>query len=920
MEEKKLFLLDAYALIYRAYYAFIRNPRINSKGFNTSAVFGFTNTLLDVIKNEQPSHIGVVFDAPSETLRAQEYTEYKANREETPEDIRMSVPIIIDLLKAFRVPVLMSEGYEADDVIATIAIQAEKEGFDAFIMTSDKDLGQVVTDKIKIYKPASFGKPAQVLGIDEVCEKFNIKRTEQVIDVLGLMGDSVDNIPGVPGIGAKTAAKLLDEFDTLENVLENADSIKGKLGENIRNHMEQARVSKMLATIITDAPVAFEPAKLELEDPDPEGIKELFSELEFRTLIKRVLGEDSEIMATDGEQMSLFGEEKVEGAGLSEFSKFNDENVDYIITSEDDAIKEMVTKLSGAAFCFDTETTSLNAHEAELVGIAFSNAAGKAWYVPIIDEDDAQEKLSLLAPLFEQTEHLVAGQNIKYDMLVLARYGVAVKGLLFDTMVAHYLLHPEMKHGMDYLSETYLGYKPISIEELIGKKGKKQGSMRDVPLEKIAPYACEDADITFRLYEKFSKEINEGHLKKLSEEVEMPLIKVLTSMEQEGIKLNVPRMKEFSEELGKDILKLQESIHKLAGIEFNIDSPKQLGEILFDHMKIEAKVKKTRTGQYATNEEVLRSIMDKHEVIPMILDYRGLKKLKSTYVDPLPEMVNAETGRIHTTYLQTVAATGRLSSNHPNLQNIPIRTEKGREIRRAFIPRNEDFRMLSADYSQIELRIIAGLAGDETMINAFTEGMDIHASTAAKVFDVSLENVDRDMRSRAKAVNFGIIYGQTAFGLSQNLRISRTEASDIIKNYFAQFPRIQEFIEESKERARKTGYVQTILGRRRYLKDINSSNGVVRGHAERNAINAPIQGSAADIIKVAMVRIHDVLQQRKMKSRMLLQVHDELVFDAHTDELQELEVILKHEMENAVEFNVPLTVDMNAADNWLDAH
>jgi len=916
----RLYLLDAYALIFRAYYAFIKSPRINSKGFNTSAIFGFANTVLDVLNKEKPTHIGVAFDPPGGTFRSEQFEAYKANRAETPEDIKASVPYIFEFLNALGIPILIKEGFEADDVIGTLAQRAAAQDFEVYIMTSDKDLGQLVTDKIFIYKPASFGKEAHVLRAEDICERYQIKEPKQIIDILGLMGDSVDNIPGIPGVGEKTAFKLVAEYGSMENVLANADNIKGKLGENIRNFAEQGKMSYELATIHTQVPIDFDPDSLLLSSPNHDKITNLFTELEFRSMIKRVLGEEATLFAgTTSGQMSLFGNTETiddQRSAYAAFKTFDKAHVSYQHTT---ALELIIKLLAQQEVCFDTETDELDAHQASLVGLSFSWVAGEAWYVPVSKENEKQV-LETLRPFFENHNIKKIGQNLKYDMNVLAHYGIKVLGPLFDTMVAHYLLHPESKHGMDYLAEQYLGYTPVSIEKLIGKKGKQQGSMRDVPLEQITEYACEDADVTLQLKEVLAPLILGSHLENLSQHVEMPLIRVLSSMESEGINIDTSALQAFGKELEIDIISEHEKIHALAGVPFNIDSPKQLGEVLFDHLKIDAKAKKTKTGQYATNEDVLSTLTDKHDIVKHILEYRGLRKLKNTYVDPLPELVNARTGRIHTTYLQTVAATGRLSSNQPNLQNIPIKTEKGRYIRKAFIPRNDDFLILSADYSQIELRIIAALAKDEFMIEAFRNGEDIHASTAARVFGVSLDQVNRDMRSKAKAVNFGIIYGQTAFGLSQTLGISRTEAKDIIDNYFGMFPRIQSYISESIEQAKQKGYAETIMGRRRHLPDIHSANQVVRGQAERNAINAPIQGSAADIIKIAMISVWNALEEHKLQSKLLLQVHDELVLDMHKSERETVLNLLKTCMEQAVSLDVPLVVEMNAAENWLEAH
>lgn len=929
-QTRKLFLLDAFALIYRAYFAFGKNQRYNSKGLNTSAALGFTNTLIEVLQKQNPSHIAVVFDAPTKTLREEEFTDYKAGREAMPEDIRSAIPYIKQIVEAFNIPILMKEGYEADDVIGTIAKEAEKAGFITYMMTPDKDFGQLVSENIFIYKPAAYGKPAQVMGVREVCEKFEVSSPAQVIDILGLWGDAVDNIPGIPGIGEKTAKKLIAQYQSVEGLIEHAEELKGKQKENVINFAEQGILSKKLATIIVDVPLEYSFDELKVEDPDEEKITALFSELEFRNLAKRVLGKEIQITpaSSPGGQMDLFGNvinssqenTTVVEAPVELKDIINTDHVYTFVDSEEKRKKLIASMESINSFCFDTETTGLNAIEADIVGFSISFKEHEAYYVPCPPEkSEAKKILQAFQPFFENEAIEKIGQNIKYDINVLHKYGIAVKGKLFDTMVAHYLIQPDMKHSMDLLAETYLSYKPVSIETLIGKKGKKQLSMRDIPQESIADYACEDADITLRLKNIFAPKIN-ADLKKILENIEMPLIPVLSDMEQEGINLDVDALKNFSEELADSTKTLEQSIKKLAGTDFNIDSPKQLGQVLFEHLQIVEKAKKTKTGQYATNEDILTKLANKHEIIPEILEYRTLKKLKSTYVDALPALVNPTTNRIHTSYLQTVAATGRLSSNNPNLQNIPIRTAKGREIRKAFIPRNEDYTLLAADYSQIELRIIAALSEDENMQQAFVNGEDIHTATASKVFNVATEQVDRDMRSKAKAVNFGIIYGVSAFGLSQNLNIPRKEAKAIIDSYFAQYPKIKSYMDSNVQFAKEHGYVETVMKRRRYLKDINSANAIVRGHAERNAVNAPIQGSAADIIKIAMINIHQALKQQKMQSKMLLQVHDELVFDVYKPELEIIQPIIKEKMENAVKLSVPLDVEMNAANNWLAAH
>lgn len=919
-KENRLFLLDAYALIFRSYFAFVKNPRINSKGQNTSAIFGFANTLLDILQKENPTHLGVVFDPPGgSTIRNEQYAAYKAHRPETPEDIIRSVPYIKRFIEAMNIPVLMLDGYEADDVIGTISTQAAKQHFNVYIVTSDKDMGQLVNHNIFVYKPPAYGNPAQILDSAAFCDKFQISKPELIIDLLGLMGDSADNIPGIPGVGEKTAQKLLAEYGSFDSVLDHSDQIKGKLGEKIRENANLGRLSKVLATIIIDAPISFNASDLKVDPPNREKITELFSELEFRSLLQRVLGDSSQVKMVQGSQMSLFGAEPmVESIQISDFKTIDNTPHKYQTIDQIEAFLSLLLQQNDV--CFDTETTGLDSINAQLVGISFSWIASEAYYLPISDEKDAQIKLNQLKPFFESEHIRKSGQNLKYDLNVLRRYQVEVKGTLFDTMIAHYLLNPEKKHGMDYLSETYLGYRPVSIEQLIGKKGKNQLNMRDVALDNILEYACEDADITLQLREVFAPVLASKEMHQLATEVEMPLIDVLSAMECEGINIDCAALKQYSKVLEQELILLHDSIMQHAGVPFNPDSPKQLGEILFEHLKIDLGAKRTKTGQYATGEEILITLRDKHPIVNDLLEYRGLRKLKSTYVDTLPEMVNKATGRIHTTFLQTVAATGRLSSNHPNLQNIPIKTEKGREIRKSFVPRNNDHLILSADYSQIELRIIAALSNDIGMIEAFARGEDIHAATAAKVFGVPLNEVTKEMRSKAKAVNFGIIYGQSAFGLSQNLGISRTEAKEIIDNYFEMFSGVKTYISDAAKKAKETGYVETLLKRRRYLSDINSSNPVVRNQAERNAINAPIQGSAADIIKIAMVNIHRELKEKKLKTKMILQVHDELLFDLYKPEKEVVMDIVRDKMEHAVKLSVPLTVEMAAAENWLDAH
>lgn len=928
--DKKLFLVDAYAIIFRSYFAFIKNPRVNSQGLNVSAAFGFTNSLLEILNKEKPTHIAVVFDPPGgSTVRKEEFAEYKANRDETPEGILTNIEPIKRIIRAFNIPILEVDGYEADDTIGTLAKLAEPKGFITYMMTPDKDFGQLVTEKSLMFRPGRGGNPAEVWGPKEVCEKFDIERVEQVIDILGLQGDAADNIPGIPGIGPKTASKLLRQFGSVEGIIDNSDQLKGKQRENIENFAEQGRMSKSLATIITNVPVEFNEEDLKMCPADNDKIKKVFTELEFRGLARRVLGEEivvtKEKPATDG-QMDLFGAqslvEEQEPMVTSDFKTIASEKPAYHLITKPEERKELLDKLlAQKSVCFDTETDSLEPLHANIVGMSFSFKAREAYYVATPNNfDDAKSIVQEFKPFFESSEVEKVAHNIKYDIKVINRYDVEVKGPMFDTMIAHYLINPDSKQSMDVLAELYLNYKPVSIETLIGKKGKNQKSMADLEPQEISDYACEDADITWQLKEIFEPEIQKDHLKALFYEMEMPLVSVLKSMEQEGISIDAEGLQNYSRELEADLIRLDESIKKEAGMDFNIDSPKQLGEVLFDHMGIDSKAKKTKTGQYKTGEDVLQKLKQRHPIIEMILDYRQLRKLKNTYVDPLPALRDPIDGRIHTNYMQTVANTGRLSSTNPNLQNIPIRSEKGREIRKSFISRGPEYKLMAADYSQIELRIIAALSEDPNMIEAFRSRQDIHAATAAKVFHVNMDEVSRDQRSSAKAVNFGIIYGQSAFGLSQNLGISRTEAKSIIDAYFAQYPMIKTYMDNAVAGAREKGYVETIMKRRRYLKDINSPNAVTRGFAERNAINAPIQGSAADIIKIAMIRVDNAMREAKLKSRMLLQVHDELVFDVHVDEVDQLQELVKREMEAAVRIAVPMVVEMEVADNWLDAH
>lgn len=929
--DKKLFLLDAFALIYRAYYAFIKNPRLNSKGQNTSAAFGFTNALLDLIKRENPTHIAVVFDSPGLTKRAEEFSDYKAHREAMPEDIASMIEPIKAIVRAFNIPILISPGDEADDIIGTIAKKAEKAGFTTYMMTPDKDFAQLVSDHIFMYKPSRGKKPIEIWGIKEVLENFEVERPEQVIDILGLQGDAADNIPGIPGIGEKTAKALIKIYGSVEELIANADQLKGKQKENVINFAQQGLDSKRLATIDLEVDVEFDEASLIMESPDNEAIKEIFTQLEFNSMAKRVLGEEIIIQQNQPAegQLDLFGGPAIEvqaeasvatRGGITKTIADTKPHYELVISAE--KRKELLALLlKEKSVCFDTETTGIDAMTAEIVGMSFSFKAGTAFYVACPTSQRAEVVQDFRA-FFEHEGIEKIAHNIKYDLKIIEKYGVKVKGPLFDTMIAHYLITPEGKHNMDYLAELYLNYQPISIETLIGKKGKSQGNMADLDPNFVTDYACEDADITWQLKQIFQPEVEKDHLKKLFYEIEMPLARVLKDMEVEGINLDVAALAVFSKELEIDLERLEREIKELAGVsDFNLDSPKQLGEVLFEVMKIDPKAKKTKTGQFKTGEEVLSKLEHEHAIIPLILNYRSLKKLKSTYVDTLPLLVNEQTHRIHTSYMQTVAATGRLSSNNPNLQNIPIRTEKGREIRKAFIARDKNHILLAADYSQIELRIIAALSGDENMIAAFKNQLDIHVATAAKVFHIDkLEDVTREQRSAAKAVNFGIIYGQSAFGLSQNLGISRKEAKTLIDNYFAQYTKMNEFMSNQVDFARDHGYVETIMKRRRYLNDIQSANAIVRAFAERNAVNAPIQGSAADVIKIAMINIHREMEKEGLKSKMLLQVHDELVFDVLIEEKEKMEVLVKREMESAVHLVVPLDIDYKFANDWLAAH
>ena len=955
--EKKLFLIDAYALIYRAFFAMNKNPRMTSKGLNTSAVMGFLNSLYEILKNEKPTHIGVAFDVAGTAQRQAEYSDYKANREKMPDDLREAIPYIIRLIEAFNIAIYGVEGYEADDVIGTLAKKAEQQGFTTYMMTPDKDFGQLVTDKVLLYKPAKFGEPAQVWGPKEVCQRYGISEPKQLIDILGLWGDAADNIPGIPGIGEKTAAQLVGKYGSVENLIAHADELKGKQKENVINFAEQGLMSKMLATINLEVPVEFDEEELRAKEPDLPALMTLFEELEFKTFAKRFLDDykkthtDSLRQASPSERGAggsqtlplaggnpspdLFSNETPSAmgqfdlfsqgdSGLLEFSDKDSAKTvahDYKLVETEEEIKSLVALLrTQKQFVFDTETTNVDVYSADLVGVSFAVKAHEAWYLPMpAKREECQRKLELLRSLFEDENILKIGQNLKYDISMLAQYGINVKGKMFDTMLAHYLLEPEQRHNMDYLAEVYLNYLTIPIEDLIGK-GRQQKTMREVPVELVKEYAAEDADITLQLYEKLLPLLKENGVEKLFYEIEMPLVPVLSRMEANGVKIDTQNLQQISEEFGQEIRKVEEEIYTLAGAPFNIASPKQLGEILFEKLKIDEKAKKTKTGQYATGEEVLQKLLHKHAIVQKILDYRSFTKLKSTYLDALPALVNPKDGLIHTSYNQAVTATGRLSSNNPNLQNIPVRTEKGREIRRAFVPRSEQYTLLAADYSQIELRIIAHLSQDPAMVADFNLGHDIHAATAAKVFHVPMNEVTKEQRSRAKAVNFGIIYGMSAFGLAERMELSRSEAADIIKKYFEEYAGIRAYMDRSIALAKERGYAETILGRRRYLRDINGANSVVRGFAERNAINAPIQGSSADMIKIAMIGIHEEMQRLKMQSKMILQVHDELVFDAHLDELNDLKAIVQGKMVNALPLSVPIVVEMNTGSNWLEAH
>ena len=922
---EKLFLLDAYALIYRAYYAFIKNPRINSKGFNTSAIMGFVNTLEDVLKKEQPTHIGIAFDPAGPTFRHEAYEQYKAQREETPEVIRLSVPIIKDIIRAYRIPILEVSGYEADDVIGTLATEAGRRGITTYMMTPDKDYGQLVSDNVFMYRPKYGDKEFEVMGIAEVKAKFDIQSPAQVIDMLGLMGDTADNIPGCPGVGEKTAQKLIAQFGSIESLLEHTDQLKGAIKTKVETNREQILFSKFLATIKTDVPISLDMDRLKREEPDKEELKRIFEDLEFRSLLDRVLGTDKKTAApppsAQGDLFGFFAPESTEAPENSNLTRLDDLTFDYQLIDTEEKIDQLLQNiLTQKILSLDTETTGTDPIRAELVGMSFSYAENQAFYVPVpADRTEAQRIVDKFKPVFENKETLKVGQNIKYDMLILANYGVEIQGEMFDTMIAHYVLQPELHHGMDYLAEIYLHYETIKIEELIGPKGKNQKNMRDLDPANIYRYACEDADVTLKLKNVLEKELKQNDAESLFRDIEMPLVPVLAYMERNGVRIDTEALKETSRHFTARMQQIEKEVHRLAGVEFNIASPKQVGEVLFDRLKIVDKPKKTRTGQYVTSEEVLESLKGKHEIVGKILEHRGLKKLLGTYIDALPQLINPQTGHIHTSFNQTVTATGRLSSSNPNLQNIPVRNEDGKEIRKAFIP-DEGCEFFSADYSQIELRIMAHLSQDPHMIEAFRENQDIHAATAAKIYKEKLEDVTREQRSKAKTANFGIIYGISVFGLAERLNIDRKEAKELIDGYFENYPHVKEYMDKSILEAREKGYIETIFRRRRYLPDINSRNAVVRGYAERNAINAPIQGSAADIIKVAMVRIYLRFREEGIRSKMILQVHDELNFSVLPEEKEKVQQIVISEMESAYKMKVPLQADCGWGKNWLEAH
>lgn len=930
---QKLYLFDSFAMIFRAYFAFQKNPLINSKGQNVSAIAGFLNTLHEIITKYQPTHIACAFDSIEPTLRHESFEDYKANRAETPEDIIFSIPYIKSIIKGFNIPILEVAGYEADDIIGAIALQAEQHDIETYIVTMDKDLGQLVSDKTFIHRPPYMGNPVQILGVKEICERWDIENPKQLIDILGLMGDAVDNIPGVAGIGEKTAQKLIKEFGSIEQIYENIDQLKGKLKEKLVEQKEQAFLSKQLATVELNVPIEFNIDTFKLQDKNSSELAKIFAELEFRTQAKRILGDDYNLLEEKeklpNQQFDLFSDSNTHtdnsiiNEPITSLAKnINNTEHQYHLVDDDTKLKSLIQLLEKQTeICFDTETTSLNTFESKLVGISISIKAHEAYYIPCsTDEHSTQQIVDALKPIFENDNIIKIGQNLKYDMLVLKNYGVEIKGILWDTMVAHYLIDADARHGMDIMAENYLNYQTIHIEELIGKKGKSQLNMRDVEVNLIKDYAAEDADITYQLYKTFKESIDTTYRKKLFYDLDSKLVGVLADMEYEGIKIDIPFLKQYSAEIQDELIQLQDNIYKESGIQFNIDSPKQLGEVLFEHLKIPYQGKKTKTGQYKTDEESLQKIYDQHPIIDYILDYREYTKLKSTYVDALPNLVNPQTGRIHTTYNQTVVSTGRLSSINPNLQNIPIRTERGKAIRKAFIPRNDDYTLMSADYSQIELRVVASISGDKHMIDDFNAGLDIHTATAAKVFKVDLEQVTSDMRRKAKMVNFGIIYGISAFGLAQRLKIPKSEAAELIEEYFKQYQGIKKYMEDIVISARENGYVETLLKRRINIRDINSENWVMKGFAERFAINAPIQGTAADMIKVAMVNVHRRLHDEKLKSKLLLQIHDELILETYQREKKAVEEIILHEMQNAIPLHVPIVVSYGYGQNWLEAH
>ena len=921
LKAMKLFLIDAYALIYRAYYAFLKNPRINSKGMNTSAIFGFINSLEDVLKREQPTHVAVAFDPHGPTFRHEAFEQYKAQREETPEVIRQSVPVIKEIIQAYRIPILEVPYYEADDVIGTIAHQAASEGFDVYMMTPDKDYGQLVGEHIYMYRP-KFGGDYEVLGVAEVLEKYQLVSTSQVIDLLGLMGDTADNIPGCPGVGEKTAQKLLAQFGSIENLLAHTDQLKGAQKKKIEENAEQIRFSKFLATIKTDVPITFDAAQCLREKPDEERLIDIYTNLEFRTFVNKLRNESSPTPDANPLQFDLFATDSPSDSKNSTLADLTSTPHFYYLVDSEEKQVELARLLEGQEyFAFDTETEGLDPLTAHLVGMSFAIRENEAWYVPVpASQAQAREVVLRFAPALQNPAIQKIRQNIKFDILALRKYGVKVAGKLFDTMLAHYLLNPELRHGMDYLAETYLHYKTVPIEDLIGPKGKKQGSMRDVPLEQIKEYAAEDADVTLRLRNYFAPYLKSEGVEKLFEEIEMPLVYVLAEMEATGVKLDTEALRQSSEVLTMQLASLEQEIHQLAGQEFNINSNRQVGEVLFDKLQLDTKAKKTKTGLYSTSEEVLEKLRAKHPIVEKLLDYRGLKKLLSTYLDALPALIHPETGKIHTSFNQAVTATGRLSSTNPNLQNIPVRDELGREIRKAFIADSDDCLFFSADYSQIELRIMAHLSQDPHMVQAFCEGADIHASTAAKIYNVPLDEVTPDMRRKAKTANFGIIYGISIFGLAERLSIPRAEAKELIEGYFQTYPNVRAYMDESIRVAKEKGYVETIFKRKRFLPDINSHNAMVRGYAERNAINAPIQGSAADIIKLAMIRIHQRFEEEGLKSRMILQVHDELNFNVYREEFDRVKAIVLDSMEHVIPLRVPLIADCGEGQNWLEAH